>query len=190
MADNTANILFLKIALDAVFLELADGGQAVHRVPGKPADALGHDEVDFPGQRIRDHAFEALAVLGAGAGYAFVGVHVHELPVIPALDVIGVVVDLRLVARELVVVIRGDAGVSCHPALFLLRNRRSGKARQRGRDGFYFFALVDAQYFSLLIFFMFSLIFCLRSSVKLALMASTCFSLRSGVHPGIRRLVL
>lgn len=45
MADNTANILFLKIALDAVFLELADGGQAVHRVPGKPADALGHDEV-------------------------------------------------------------------------------------------------------------------------------------------------
>lgn len=41
------DILLLKIALDAVFLELADGGQTVHRVPGKPADALGHYEVDL-----------------------------------------------------------------------------------------------------------------------------------------------
>lgn len=37
------DVLFFKIALDAVFLELADGGQTVYRVPGKAADALGHD---------------------------------------------------------------------------------------------------------------------------------------------------
>ena len=135
MADNTANILFLKIALDAVFLELADGGQAVHRVPGKTADALGHDEVDFPVQRIRDHAFEALAVLGAGARDACVRIDVDELPIVPALDVIRVVINLGLIAGELVVVVSGNTRITGDPALFLLRDRRSCEAGQRGRDG-------------------------------------------------------
>ena len=52
---------------DAGFLEPADSGQTVHRVLGKPADVIGHDEIDFPGQRILDHALEALSALGADA---------------------------------------------------------------------------------------------------------------------------
>lgn len=129
------DILFFKIALDAVFLELADGGQAVHRVPGKTADALGHDEVDFPVQRIRDHAFEALAVLGAGARDACVRIDIDELPIVPALDVIRVVINLGLVAGELVVVVSGNTRITGDPALFLLRDRRSCETGQRGRDG-------------------------------------------------------
>ena len=35
--------------------------QAVHGVPGKAADALGDDQVDLSGQRVRD--LEALVVL-------------------------------------------------------------------------------------------------------------------------------
>ena len=190
LAVESPDVLFFKIALDAFFLELSDGRQAVHGVAGKAADALGDDEVYLSGQSVGDHSLEALTVLGAGAGDAFIGVHGHELPVVAAFDVIGVIIDLCLVARELIVVVGRDAGVPSHSALFLLRDRRRGKARQCGRDRLYFFALVDAQYFSLLIFFIFSLIFRRRSSVKLALIASTCFARRSSVHPGIRRLVL
>jgi hypothetical protein len=50
-------------------------------------------------------------VLGAGARDALVGVHGNKLPIVPALDVIGVVIDLRLIARELIVVISGDASI-------------------------------------------------------------------------------
>ena len=67
LAVKCPDVLLFKIALDAVFLELADGGQAVHRVPGKPADALGHDEVDASGQGVRDHLVEALAMPGTHA---------------------------------------------------------------------------------------------------------------------------
>ena len=61
------DVFFLKIDLDAVFLQLPDGGQGVDRVPRKAADRLGDDQVDLAVHRIRDHAFEALAMLGAGA---------------------------------------------------------------------------------------------------------------------------
>lgn len=129
------DVLFFKIALDAVFLELADGGQTVHRVPGKSADALGHNEVDFPCQRIRDHPLEALAVLGAGARDASVRVHIDELPIVPALDVIRIVINLGLIAGELVVVVSGNTRITGDPALFLLCDRRSCEAGQRGWDG-------------------------------------------------------
>ena len=105
------DVFFLKIDLDAVFLQLPDGGQGVDRVPRKAADRLGDDQVDLAVHRIRDHAFEALAVLGAGARDALVSVHGYEFPIVPALDVVGVVIDLRLIARELIVVISGDASI-------------------------------------------------------------------------------
>ncbi len=175
LAVESPDVLLLEIALDAFLLELPDGRQAVHGVAGEAADALGDDEVDLSGQSVGDHPLEALAALGGCARDALVGVDVHELPVVPALDVVGVVVDLRLVAGELVVVVGGDAGVPGYPALSLLRDWGSGEARQRCRDRLYFLALVDAQYLSLLIFFMVSLIFRRRSSVKLALMAAPCF---------------
>ena len=70
------NILFFKVAFDAFFLQLPDGGQAVDGIAGKAADGLGDDEIDFPGQRISHHGLEALAVLGAGTGDALIRVAV------------------------------------------------------------------------------------------------------------------
>ena len=92
-------------------------------------------QVDLAVHRIRDHAFEALAVLGAGARDALVGVHGHEFPIVPALDVIGVVIDLRLIARELIVVISGDASIQtrAYPATFRFFCAESGVAVNRVR---------------------------------------------------------
>ena len=47
---------------DALFLQPADGGQAVHRVSREAADALRDDPVDLPVQRIRDQTIESLRV--------------------------------------------------------------------------------------------------------------------------------
>ena len=55
-----------------MLLQGADGRQAVYGVPGETADGLGDDQIDLPGQRIRHHAFEALALFRVGAGDAFV----------------------------------------------------------------------------------------------------------------------
>ena len=45
------DIFLFKVALDAVFLELADGRKAVHGVPSESADRLGDDQVDLSGER-------------------------------------------------------------------------------------------------------------------------------------------
>ena len=55
-----------------MLLQLADRGQGVHRVAGKAADRFRYNEVDLACQSIGNHLFEAFAVLGAGAGDAFV----------------------------------------------------------------------------------------------------------------------
>ncbi len=66
------SVLFLKIALNLMFLQLPYGGQAVHRVPRKPGDALGDDEVDGAGKGIRHHFVKSVALLGIAAGDALV----------------------------------------------------------------------------------------------------------------------
>ena len=157
------DVFLLEIDLDAVFLQLSDGGQGVDCVPRKAADGLGDDQVDLAVHRIRDHAFEALAVLGAGARDALVGVHGHKLPIVPALDVIGVVIDLRLIARELIVVISGDASIP-GDLPFLLRGKRRGRKPRQGCWDCLDFPLLF-QYRSLLTCFMCSLMAFLRSGV-------------------------
>ena len=97
MGERLPNTLF-KVAFDAFFLQLSDGGQAVDGIAGKAADGLGDDEINFPGQRISHHGLEALAVLGAGAGDALIGIDLHEFPVVPRLYVLGVIVDLCPIA--------------------------------------------------------------------------------------------
>ena len=51
------------------------------------------------------------------------------------LDVIGVIINLGLIAGELVIVVSGNTRITGDPALFLLRDRRSCEAGQRSRDG-------------------------------------------------------
>ena len=92
------DVLLLKVNLHTFFLKLSDGGKAVHGITGKSADALGHDEVNLAVQGILNHPLEALAVLHIGARYAFVRIYGNELPIVPPLDIIGVVIHLGGVA--------------------------------------------------------------------------------------------
>ena len=97
LAVKGVNTLFLEIDLSAVFLQLADGSEAVHGISGKAADGFRDDQVDPPGQRIRNHAVKAVSVTGVRCGNAFVRVHVHELPIRIRADEFGVIIYLRLV---------------------------------------------------------------------------------------------
>lgn len=101
-----------------MFLQGSDGGQAVDGVSGKAGYALGHDQVDLTRQRVADHAVEAVTLSGVAAGDALVRIHGDERPVGAAGDVMGVVVDLCLVAGELLVPVGGNAGVGRDSALF------------------------------------------------------------------------
>ena len=98
-----------------MLLQLPDGGEAVHGVPGKAAYRLGHYEVDASGQRVLNHPVEALAASGAHGGDALVGVYVHKLPFRIGSDVFGVVVHLRLIGGELLLAVGGHTGISGHP---------------------------------------------------------------------------
>lgn len=74
-------------------------------------------------------------MLGAGARDACVRIDIDELPIVPDLDVIRVVINLGLIAGELVVIVGGNTRITGDPALFLLSDWHSCEAGQRGRDG-------------------------------------------------------
>ena len=61
---------------------------AVHGVAGKAADRFCDNQVNLAVQRICDHLLKALALFGAGASDAFVGIHVDKLPIVAALYVL------------------------------------------------------------------------------------------------------
>lgn len=56
-------------------------------------------------------------MLDAGTCYALIGVDLDKLPIVSALDVVGVVINLRSVAGELVIVVSGNTGISEYTAL-------------------------------------------------------------------------
>lgn len=105
--------------LDALVLQLSHRGKAVHRVPCETDHALGDDEINFPGKGIGDHRFESLALFGGRCGDSLVRVYGNELTIVPAFNVVGVVIDLRLVARALVFVVGRNASISGNAAFFL-----------------------------------------------------------------------
>lgn len=72
-AVERPDVLFLEIDLNAMLLQLADGGEAVDRVAGEMADRLCDDQVDLPGEGVGHHAFEALTLFGVRPGDALVG---------------------------------------------------------------------------------------------------------------------
>lgn len=117
------DIFLLEIYLDALVLELAYRRQAVHGVSGETADRFRDDEVDFPIHGIPDHALETITVPGVGSRDAFIGVDADELPVIPPLDVIRVIVHLCGIAGNLVIMIRGNLGIASYSPLLPAVNR-------------------------------------------------------------------
>lgn len=109
-------VLLFKEDLNAFFLKLSYGGQAVHGVSCKTADRLGNDKVYLARNGICDHLIEALSLLGVRAGDAFIGINLYELPFGVVLDILCVVIDLCLVGGELLVAVGGHTGIACHPS--------------------------------------------------------------------------
>ena len=120
--------LLLEIALHAVFLELADGHQTVHRVSGKAADRFRDDKVDASGKRVSDHFLKAFSAFGVRAGNTLIGVDLHKLPLRLRLNESSVVVHLGFVASELLIAVRGNTSVTGNTP-FSSRNR--GQMGQR-----------------------------------------------------------
>ena len=57
----------------------------------------------------------------------FIGINTDKFPIVAALDIVGVIIDLRLVAGELLVAVCRDTGVSGSASLFLLVQWRRSK---------------------------------------------------------------
>ena len=80
--------------VDALFLQVTDVLEALHRVSGKPGDALGHNGVELTSLRVADHLEELRTLSCGSARDAFIGVHVYQHHV-------WVLIDLLLVRFHL-----------------------------------------------------------------------------------------
>ena len=95
-------------------------GKAVHRVSGKSADRLGDDQIDFAFQCRFHHVVKAVTLFDGCSRDSLIREHSNKIPVLSALDVIGVVFDLCIIAVLLFLMVCADSGVGGNPALFLL----------------------------------------------------------------------
>ena len=138
LAVKCENTFLFKVTFHAVFLQLADGDQTVHGVPGKSADRLCDDEVDLAIQRIRNHTVKAVSLFGVTAGNALIRIYFYEVPFRLGLYEFGVVIHLGFVAGELLVAVGGNTGISCNTPLLRCHLRQM---RQRidgcGNHGYF-----------------------------------------------------
>ena len=99
------DVFFFKIYLNTLILQLPNGDQAVHGIPCKPAHAFGHNQIDFPGQGICDHILKALTPFCIGGRDSLIRINLDKFPIIPALDVVRIVINLRFIAANLILMI-------------------------------------------------------------------------------------
>ena len=67
-------------------------------------------------------------MLGIRTGYTFVRIYGNKLPIVPTLDIVGIIVHLGAVAGKLLLAVRGDTGIGGGAALFLCSERRCSEA--------------------------------------------------------------
>ena len=111
-------------ALDALHLEyhiyiegpehthILDGVQGVSR---KPVDGFGEDDIDLPGLAHLNHSVEFIPLFRAGTGDALICKHFHRLPIGVAADLAGIILQLVLIAVELLIGVRADPAIGGHP---------------------------------------------------------------------------
>ena len=129
--------LFLEENGDVLVLQLPDVFQAVEGVPGKAADRLGNHHVDPACHAVVDQAIELFTLLRISAGNAVVGVNTCQFPAGMLTNVIGVMLDLGLVAGCLFIRIRRNPAVGCHPNLTRLTFVFSASASGSGGNHSY-----------------------------------------------------
>ena len=109
------DVFFLEEDGRAVGSELPNGFQTLCRVAGEAGDGLNQDAVDESAFAVSQHPLEILPLLHRGACDAFIGVDVHQPPVLMLGDVLRVV---DVLGREGVkLILRGgtDPAVGGHP---------------------------------------------------------------------------
>ena len=135
LAVQGVDVLLFKRNPDPFFLQLPDGGQAVHRVPGEAADAFCNNPVDLPSQRIRDQPVKALPTGGGGGRNAVIRIQAPVFPLRVVPDQAAVIVALGLEGSLLLLLIGTDPGVSGHPGLLYKLQGVGGMGLHPGRDG-------------------------------------------------------
>ena len=115
--------LFLKLHLDALFLQLSNRGQAVHRVPGKPANGFCKNQVNLACQGVSYHLLEPFTVRRARTADALVGINPHEFPVRITFDVFRIIFHLHLITGLLFLQVCGDTRICRHLPGYLLSVR-------------------------------------------------------------------
>ena len=94
--------------------QLAGDLQRVHRVAGKTADLLGHDQVDLSQLRRMEHFVELHALVGRCSRKSFVSIDALQLPIRLALDVLAEIPLLRFKRVRLIFLIRGYTAIRCY----------------------------------------------------------------------------
>ncbi len=83
-------------------IDLLETGKNIERLMAERGWSSGcqmcFHQVNFARESVVDHALEAFTLVGVAAADAFVGIYGDECPVRTAFDVVGVVIDLRLIA--------------------------------------------------------------------------------------------
>ena len=78
-------------------------------------------------------------MFGIGTCDSFVGIDLDKLPIVTTLDVVGVIIDLRLVAGILLFAVCRDASITSCAALSIFvnwRRREPADCRRYSRYGF------------------------------------------------------
>lgn len=136
----------------------------------------------------RHHRLEALALFGCRCGDYFIRVYGNELPIVATIDVVGIVIDLCRITRDLVFVVSRNAGISGNAA-FLCAVYRSDRVSADGSRSRRYFSLHHAFSRSSRNCSICSLICCL-SGVYAHLMDSLNLALCSSVYGPLRMLSL
>ena len=99
---------------DSISAQFPGIGQGVQRVPGKPADLLGEDQIQLSRPGCGDHGIELGALSGAGAGDPLVRIDILERPLWIALDIRLEVPLLTFKGIRLVLLVGGHPAIGCH----------------------------------------------------------------------------
>ena len=108
---HRVDIFFFEENRNVLVLKLTDIFQAVQCISGKPADGLCDYHIDITGHALVNHAVEFLALFCIGAGDAVVRIDSSQFPVWVAVNVSGVVFNLRVITGRLLVAVCGNTAV-------------------------------------------------------------------------------
>ena len=109
--------LFLEEYVNIDIFQKSDVFEAVNRVAGKPADRFRDYHINSAALAHPDHLVELIAVLDAGARYAFVRENSEQLPFRFSVDFLSVISRLNLVAVDLFLLLCGYPAIRRHTFL-------------------------------------------------------------------------